>query len=192
MVTNGYAYFDYVDPSGLNLLDDETQPEPDEHFDQNTFGCWQANESVSMNEEFDHDIEDGCSEGEVVDDAMISTTQMAKSDGDFIIGDGEEITAFSNAEDFIDDGETAAVGGVSSGDKDQCGFSKFCMRNKVVEGMLCGVVEPTILTLVIEKISGFNVTLMKDKMHTMMFKKCSHLPALENIIPGKNLKFLRF
>lgn len=92
-----------------------------------------------------------------------------------------------------DDVYTAISSAYNFGNEDLSSYFNISLKNVVVEGTLCNVMEPTKILILVEKIDGVSINSLKDSMSNKLIEKCSKLPILDKIIPGKvNLKFINF
>lgn len=190
LVSCGYAYFEYIDTLRHNLTYydnkiDENKPET----------CLSIEEDYSfleIHENNSNDYDTFDDDDEEINNAYSAIKNNFKSIDDTledsidvknILEDIKEIDIMQEEKNDNDresvDQNTYEVDNESS-------FMKFCLNsNEVIEGTLCNVTGPTLMTLMIIKIGGIDITLSKDEMQTVMFKECAMLQTINTILPGK-------
>lgn len=176
LVTEKKAYFEYVSPSILNLVDTDEINNDDADDDSN---CYAADDNGY----------DDCTTyvdgGSIYDDGGLIYNERGQTCDEF-----ESI--LDNRLTYALDKEPASgVGAISEeeDDDEESGFLKFCLEPKeVIEGTMCRITGPTSLTLVITKIGGVDLSVAKDNMCKVMQEKCNALPPLDRIIPGMKCK----
>lgn len=177
LVTCHHAYFDYIDPSNLNLLDDKNQSDADECFDENSIRSQTSNKNIFLTKKCDSNdhIKDGKS-------SVQSVTRVV----DVKVMNKDKRTVHAKFNGNTDDSENTTINIANYfGNKDPSGYFHFLLKNIVVEGTLGDVVEPTKIVLIVEKINGVSIKFLKEEMNENLLKKCVKLPILDKIIPGK-------
>jgi len=202
LVTNKIAYFEYVSPSNLELVDTD---EENYYYDNDV-------EIYNDGDVETYDNGNGqthcVSDGQTYDDGDEQTfndSRLIWDDGEQTFNDsrlicddgGQTYDEYESTYDngmmaaySVDDERRRSVGAQNASatmpdDDEESGYSKFCLEvNEVIEGTMCRVTGPTSLTLMITKIGGADLSVAKDQMYNIIYDKCGTLPPLDHIIPG--------
>lgn len=198
LVTEKMAYFSYVEASIIDLVDTDEINDDDAAEDSSCYAaddsnCYAADDSLfdgSKNNCYD-DYTTYVDGGSIYDDGgqTYGNYEQTCNNSGQTYGDREStyenlVTSTSPVNEEC----VSSVGAPAVLDEDndeESGYLKFCLEpNVVAEGSLCRITGPTSLTLVITKIGGVDLSLVKDKMYQAMLDKCSALPPLDHVIPG--------
>uniref|UniRef100_A0A2S2NKN9 RING finger protein n=2 Tax=Schizaphis graminum TaxID=13262 RepID=A0A2S2NKN9_SCHGA len=211
LVTNKIAYFEYVSPSNLELVDTDEEnivdaSEKNYYYDNNVeiYNDGDVETYSDGNGQTFNDSRQTCDDGEQTyynggqicydgDEQTCDNGEQTCDNGEQTYDEYEStydngmMTAYS----VDDDERRSSVGATQNAsatmpdDGEESGYPKFCLEvNEIVEGTMCRVTGPTSLTLMITKIGGVDLSVVKDQMYNIIYDKCGTLPPLDPIVPG--------
>jgi hypothetical protein len=179
LVTNKIAYFEYVSPSNLELVD----------TDEENIG-----DASEKNYYYDNDVE-------IYNDGDVETYDN-RNGQTHCVSDGQTYDEYESTYDngmmaaySVNDERRKSVGAQNASvtipdDDEESGYSKFCLEvNEVIEGTMCRITGPTSLTLMITKSGGADLSVAKDQMYNIIYDKCGALPPLDHIVPGMKRRY---
>lgn len=213
LVSNDLAYFDYMEPFSENLCDNAMKNPPkifivpkskddrnetddnkfDESFNDNSTVEATSVEDVQDPESRDDVRSTSCTGTDDYEEVFCNSLQRSQpyTSSTAIDSNDEKSSLLSSKRsktaslDLCSSRESVVSAGVKC-DR-VLSFSKTSFKlSEVIEGSLCEVTAPTRMILLIEKISGVDLTVPKEEMHNdIMQAQCSKLPRLDSVSTGE-------